>query len=168
MSRKYKFKDQSKPYFVSFATVHWIDVFVRREYKELLLESLNYCIDKKGLIIYAWGLMPSHVHLIISTQKENMENILRDFKSYTSGRMKEAIKEHPQESRKEWMVWMMERAGIKNSNNSDWQFWQQNNKPIELWDNYMIDQKLNYLHNNPVEAGFVNRAEDYVYSSAID
>jgi hypothetical protein len=63
---------------------------------------------------------------------------------------------------------MMERAGRKNSNNSDFQFWQQNNHPIELWDNYMKEQKLNYLHQNPVVAGFVSEAEAYVYSSARD
>jgi len=65
---------------------------------------------------------------------------------------------------------MFERAGKKNNNNnnSNWQLWQQNNNPIELWDNYMIKSKLNYLHNNPVQAGIVNNAEDYNFSSAID
>ena len=64
------------------------------------------------------------------------------------------------------MLWLMERAGKKNSNNNDYQFWQQDNHPIELWDNYMMDQKLEYLHMNPVLSGFVDRPEAYVYSSA--
>jgi REP element-mobilizing transposase RayT len=112
--------------------------------------------------------MPSHVHMIIGTRDKEMQNILRDLKSYTSRKLKEEIKNHPQESRKEWLMWMFERAGKKNGNNANWQLWQQDNQPIELWDNYMIDNKLNYLHDNPVKAGIVYRAEDYVYSSAID
>jgi len=50
--------------------------------------------------------------------------------------------------------------------NNDWQFWQQHNKPIQILDNEMFHQKLTYIHNNPVEAGFVERAEDWLYSSA--
>jgi hypothetical protein len=112
--------------------------------------------------------MTSHVHLIIGSHKEKLENIMRDFMSHTSRELKKAIKNNGQESRKEWMLWMMERAGKKNSNNQAFQFWQQDNHPIELWDNYMMDQKLEYLHQNPVVSGIVFKPEDYIYSSAID
>ena len=112
--------------------------------------------------------MTSHVHLIIGTTDKKMEDILRDFKSYTSGQLRKAISENQQESRREWLLWMMQRAGKKNINNNGFQFWQQDNHPIELWDNYMKEQKLNYLHQNPVMSGFVSKAEDYLYSSAID
>lgn len=168
MSRKYKFKDQSRPYFISFAVVYWIDVFTRNQYREEMLESLKYCQQNKGLIIHAWCIMTNHVHLIIGTKGNKMEDIVRDFKSYTSRKMREAIQNNPSESRKEWMLWLMKRAGTKNKNNNGWQFWQQHNQPIELWDNYMIDQKLDYLHNNPVKEGFVSNPEDYVFSSAKD
>lgn len=61
---------------------------------------------------------------------------------------------------------MMERAGKKNSNVKHRQFWQQNNKPIELWSNEVIQQKLDYIHNNPVESGFVTEVQHWKYSSA--
>lgn len=166
MSRKYKFRNQEKLYFVSFAVVYWLDVFIRNEYKDELLESLKYCIEKKGLEVYAFCIMTSHVHLIIGTNGEKMEDIMRDFKSFTSTRLRNLIDANLSESRREWMLWLMERAGKKNSNNKGFQFWQQHNKPIELYDNVIMDQKLEYIHNNPVEAGFVSRPEDYVYSSA--
>ena len=132
MSRKYKFRDQSKLYFVSFAVVYWIDVFIREDYRTILIESLKFCQTEKGLELYGWCLMPSHVHLIMGSRKNPMEDILRDFKSYTSKKLREAIQNHPGESRKEWMIWMMKSAGKRNSNNNDWQFWQQHNQPIEL------------------------------------
>ncbi len=62
----------------------------------------------------------------------------------------------------------MQRAGKRNANNTDFQFWQQHNQPIVLDNNFLIDQKVEYIHNNPVEAGFVEKPEDWKYSSAID
>jgi putative transposase len=168
MSRKYKFRDNDKLYFISFAIVNWIDVFIRNEYRDELLQSLKFCQANKNLEIYAWCIMTSHMHLIIGSSGNKMENIVRDFKSYTSGQMKNLIKNNAAESRKEWIIWMMERAGRKNSNNNNWQFWQQDNHPIELNNESILRQKLNYLHNNPVESGFVIKAEEYLYSSAMD
>lgn len=168
MSRNYKFHDQDKPYFISFTTVYWIDVFIRPMYKEILADSINYCIQEKGLVVYAWVIMTSHVHMIIGTRKDKMQDILRDLKKFTSKAIIKAIKDNSTESRKEWMLWMFERAGKKNGNNVNYQFWQQHNKPIELSDSNMIEQKLNYLHRNPVEEGFVVEPHEYKFSSAID
>lgn len=166
MSRKYKFRDQHKLYFVSFPVVYWVDVFIRDEYRQVLLESMSYCTKYKGLEVYAYCIMTSHVHLIIGSQQEPLQNILRDFKSYTSTQLRKAIQDNPQESRKEWMLWLMQRAGKKNGNNNDFQFWQQHNHPIELNTNFLLQQKLDYIHQNPVKAGFVNSPEAYTYSSA--
>ena len=168
MSTKYKFRDQSKLYFVSFAVVYWIDVFIRNEYKDILLDSWRYCQKSKGLELYAWCIMSSHVHMIIGTQGNNMENIMRDMKRHTSEKLREVITANSKESRRKWMLWMMQRAGQKNSNNSGFQFWQQHNHPIELYTAEVTQQKLDYLHFNPVETGFVRCPEDYLYSSAID
>lgn len=106
--------------------------------------------------------------MIIGSEVTPLENIVRDMKSFTSGKLREAIKGNRYESRKEWMLGMMEQAGWKNSNNTNFQFWQQHNQPIELSSNKMREQKLYYLHNNPVVAGIVDKPEDYVYSSARD
>jgi len=112
--------------------------------------------------------MSNHVHLIIGTNDKPMQDILRDFKSYTSRILKEEINNHNGESRKEWLVKMFTNAGSKNGNNRDWQLWQQHNHPIELSTNYIMDQKLQYLHMNPVVAGYVSEAAHWKYSSAID
>ncbi|WP_317125589.1 hypothetical protein [Rufibacter latericius] len=63
---------------------------------------------------------------------------------------------------------MFETAGRSNSNNQRYQFWQQHNHPIELNSNFLLEQKLDYVHQNPVEAGFVREPQEYLYSSAID
>ena len=80
MSRKYKFYKPDGIYFVSFATVNWIDVFTRRIYKDILIESINYCIENKGLEVYAWVIMSNHVHMVIATKSGALEDIMRDIK----------------------------------------------------------------------------------------
>ena len=62
----------------------------------------------------------------------------------------------------------MKHAGEHNSNSKGFQFWQQDNQPIELWSEEVFYQKMNYIHFNPVKAGFVLQPKDWHYSSAID
>jgi len=166
MSTKYKFHDQDQLYFVSFAVVNWIDLFIRNEYKDIMIASWKHCQEKKGLEIYGYCIMTSHIHTIIGTHGDNLEHIMRDMKKHTSIALRAAIEKQPAESRREWMLWMMKRAGKKNSHNANFQLWQQDNHPIELFDLKILHQKLDYIHYNPVLAGIVENPEDYLYSSA--
>ena len=160
MSRKYKFHNPEGVYFVSFAVQEWIDVFTRNEYKNILVENLEYCIKDKGLEIFAWCIMTNHIHLIIRAGGNILlQDILRDYKKYTSKVIIQAIANNIQESRKEWLIQQFETS-------EGYRFWRGDNKPIELWSNNIIDQKIDYVHMNPVEEGLVFRPEDYVYSSA--
>jgi len=168
MSRKYKFLNNTGLYFVSFATVNWIDVFTRPDYNQVIIDSLNYCKQNLGMELYCWCIMPSHVHLIYRAKDNNPDAILGRFKEHTSKQLIKVITSNIQESRKEWMLWMFKRAAAKSSNVTSYQFWQHHNKPIELWSATVIEQKADYIHNNPVEAGFVTEAWHWKYSSAID
>tara|TARA_R110000868_G_scaffold329001_1_gene589807 strand:+ start:857 stop:1465 length:609 start_codon:yes stop_codon:yes gene_type:complete len=168
MSRKYKFYNKGGLYFVSFATVYWIDVFVRQLYFDAVLNSFDYCRKNKGMEIYAYCIMTSHVHLIFRAKESNPSDLMKELKTYTSKRLQKLISDNNQESRREWLLWVMKRAGSKNSNVKNRQLWQQHNKPIELWSSAVIDQKLNYIHMNPVEFGFVLEPQHWKYSSAID
>lgn len=166
MSRKYKFHNKQGAYFISFATVYWLDIFTRQIYFNVLEESINYCRKEKGMEVFAYCFMPSHVHLIFRSANEDPSGLVRDFKGFTTRELIKTIENNPQESRKEWLLWMMKQAGNKNSNVKQRQFWQQHNKPIELWSDKDIQQKIDYVHNNPVEMGFVTNPIDWKYSSA--
>lgn len=169
MSRNYKFYNPEGVYFISFAVVKWLDVFTRNEYKNILIDSLHYCQQEKGMEIFAWCIMTSHVHLIFrSNSGQAPELLIGDFKRFTSKAVVKAIKENPRESRKEFLLEQFLKAGRESSNVKTYQFWRHDNKPIELWSNKVIDEKLNYVHFNPVEEGIVFRPEDYLYSSALD
>lgn len=168
MSRNYKFHNPEGLYFISFATVFWVDVFVRRLYFDCLVENLNYNVANKGMEIYAWCIMPSHVHLIFRSNNQKPDELVRDFKSFTSKKLIALIEDNLQESRREWLLNSFKKAAAVNSNNSKNQFWQQHNHPVELWSPAVIQQKIDYTHNNPVEAGFVENDYEYLYSSARD
>ena len=169
MSRNYKFHNPEGVYFVSFAVVEWIDVFTRNEYKNIVLESLQFCQANKHMEIFAWCIMTNHMHLVFrSAGNQKPELLLADLKRFTSQKIVKAIQENLLESRREWLLQQFSAAAQSSSNVKHYQFWRHDNKPIELWSNKVIDEKIAYIHNNPVEAGLVFRPEVYVYSSAVD
>jgi len=162
MSRKYKFHNPDGIYFVTFAVQGWVDVFTRNEYKDILIENLKYCQKNKGLEIFAWCIMTNHVHMVVRAEEDNLlQDILRDYKKFTSKAVTKAINVNIRESRKEWLLEQFKTP-------KGFRFWRSDNNPIELWSNGVIDQKINYIHQNPVKEGFVFRPEDFVYSSGVD
>jgi len=166
--RPYQINNQAGVYFVTFSVVQWVDVFTRREYRDIVLASLKYCQQSKGLILYGWCLMSNHIHLILAAKESNtVSGILRDFKKFTSKRIIESIEDNEKESRKSWMLWLFSSSGKANLNNHESQFWQQgNNHAVELFTPMFSRQKLDYIHLNPVRAGIVENPQDYLYSSA--
>jgi REP element-mobilizing transposase RayT len=167
MSSKYQIGDERYAHFVTFTVVNWIDLFTRDVYRDILIESLDYCVKNKGLIIHAFCIMTNHIHLVISCDENyRLAFIVRDFKKYTSYKLLDVLKNNSFESRKVWMMWMFERAGRKNASNQRYQIWQNGYHPIELSTPSMVNQKINYIHDNPVRAGFVSQPEEYKYSSA--
>lgn len=152
--------------FVSLTVVDWIDVFTRRKYSDCIIKNLQYCQANKGLNIYAYVLMTNHLHMIADTEIESLSSILRDFKGFTCNELVKMIEENSQESKKSWMLNKFRQYGSANKDNITYQFWQNGNYPVALYWNKVIDQKVKYIHQNPVRAGFVDRADKYHYSSA--
>jgi len=166
MTKGYKFHDPDAMYFVTFTVVQWIDLFTRNIYREILIESLKYCQENKGLTIHAYCIMSNHIHLIISRKGvTSLSDIVRDFKKYTSRKLLRTLGKST-ESRKSWMLWLFRSSGLRNSNNTHFQVWVQDNHPIQLSSETIAAQRLNYLHNNPVKAGLVYAPENYIFSSA--
>ena len=156
-------------WFVTDTVVDWVDIFTRPTYKHIVIESLQHCQREKGLIIYAWVLMSNHLHMIVGSEEGiKVSDILRDFKKFTSKTIVHALQSNVQESRREWMLNRFEYAGRNDKKIKTFRFWQEGNDHQQIFLVDFFDQKLNYIHNNPVTAEIVNRPEDYRYSSAID
>ncbi|MBK6948945.1 MAG: transposase [Haliscomenobacter sp.] len=160
----HKIRNQQSLHYVTITTAGWVDLFTRKDNKDILLENLAFYSKHKKLTIYAYVIMTNHLHLILSVDPPyTLSGVLRDFKKYTATKLLEAVKTNP-ESRREWLLYLFAFFGKKTQVGH--QIWQHSNAPIELASPNFILQKLNYIHFNPVRAGWVNQPEHFLYSSA--
>lgn len=147
--------------------VYWIDVFSRRDYKDIIVESLNYCIANKGLNLYAWIIMSNHIHIVGKVETElGMSGFLRDFKKFTSKKIVELIQEIP-ESRRDWLLDKFSFEARRTGRAENYKLWKDDNHAIDMSTIDMMN-KVDYIHDNPVRAGLVHEPDQYVYSSATD
>ena len=161
MGFAYAVRDQGAVHFVTFTVHQWVDIFTRSHYIDILLDNLKYCQTNKGLEVYAWVIMSNHCHLIIRAKNENLSDIIRDFKKFTSKAIYRAIEQNARESRKEWLLKVLKYNG------KIW-FWKEGYHGEEILNRNFYESKVNYIHMNPVRAGLVEKEEEYMLSSAGD
>lgn len=162
----YTISDQNATHFLTFTVCGWIDLFTRKEYKDILLESFKYCQKEKGFILNAFVIMSNHIHLIArAAEGFKLSDIIRDYKKYTHHAMMDIINSN-KESRRIWMLHQFEYYAGRHTKNEKFQIWTHSNHPEQCNTKAFTDSKLLYIHDNPVRAGIVNRQEDYIYSSA--
>jgi putative transposase len=147
MARKgYIIHDQQAIYYMTFTVVGWIDIFTRERYREI---------------------MSNHVHLIASVDEgRTISDFVRDCKKFTAKKILDDIETNGIESRREWILHQFKYYASQHSRNEKYQLWEHDNHFIELSSPAFTQQKIDYIHQNPVRAGLVYRAEDYIYSSA--
>ncbi len=165
MKEGYIIRDQAKAHFITMTVVDWIDVFSRKIYRDIVVDSLNYCIKNKGMILYGYVIMSNHLHMIIQSEDEKLSELIRDFKKFTAKTILDKIQAE-NESRKEWMLERFKKATETHQRNKNYQFWQLNNHPEEVYSERFLWSKLDYIHLNPIRAGIVEKASHYMYSSA--
>jgi len=166
MSTKYKAIEANVAYFITITTVGWVDVFTRLRQKHMITNALQYCQEHKNLEIYAYCIMSSHIHLLCKAQEDELlSNVVRDFKTFTSKKIIEIIKQYP-ESRKEWLLTYFKNACSHLKRNQTYKVWQNGYHAEKVYSNKFIKQKIRYIHNNPVAEKIVENPEDYLFSSA--
>lgn len=112
--------------------------------------------------------MTNHIHLLVSAQQSiKLSDIIRDFKKHTSKQIIKLI-EHENESRKEWLLHRFNFNGKHINRITDYKVWQDGYHAIECNSSFLLKQKLDYIHLNPVRAQIVVEPEYYLYSSAIN
>ncbi|HRP40062.1 MAG: transposase [Chitinophagales bacterium] len=161
MAFAYTVKDQFGLYFVTFTVHQWADVFTRRDYSDIIIDSLKFCQKEKGLNIYAYVIMSNHIHLIIQSRQTPLSDIIRDLKKFTATKIVNAIRENPRESRRKWLLWLFKKE------EKVW-FWEEGYHGEEIFSKAFFDTKLKYIHQNPVRAGIVEKEEEYLLSSCCD
>jgi len=164
MSCAYRISNQEAPYFLTFQIVGWVDIFTRKIYRDIVIESLIYCQQQKGLKLYAYVIMSNHIHLLAQSETENLSGFIRDFKNFTSRKILNTV-ETGIESRRDWLKMVFAYHGKFKPKQTN-QIWTHENHAEFIYSPQFIVQKINYIHENPVRSGIVSKAEDYIYSSA--
>jgi REP element-mobilizing transposase RayT len=166
MSEKYKTAEKEKAYFVTFTITEWLNVLQNDSSKMIIVETIRFYQKNRGLIIYAYCIMPNHIHLIAqSNADEELSAIIRDIKKYTAKLIiKKLENDNNEEGKKALKVFSDEGKRLKRI--TKYKVWQDGNRPMVLYSNKFIWQKLDYIHNNPVEYGLAAKAEEYMFSSA--
>jgi putative transposase len=165
---RYIITDQQGTYFLTFTIVQWIDVFSRRDYRDIIVDSLNFCIKEKGLRVNAWVVMTNHIHLVARCESpNNLSEVIRDFKKFTSKKIVEQIIKIP-ESRREWLLDKFAFEAKRTARAKNYKVWKDDNHAVELGGRIDVWNKINYIHENPVRAAWVKEIDEYIYSSAGD
>ncbi|GHV57091.1 transposase [Bacteroidia bacterium] len=151
MSTAYRISEQDELHFVTFQIVRWVYIFTRKIYRDIVMDSLRFCQHHKGVEIYAFVIMSNHIHLLVRSQTAKLSDTIREFKSYTAKQMLEII-DSDQESRKEWLLNLFAFAAKQHKRNEKYQIWTHENHAEIIYSNKFIDQKINYIHENPVRA----------------
>lgn len=169
MSEAYTITDQRANWFLTFQIIDWIDLFTRKSHKDVIVDALNFCVERKQLQVHAWVVMSNHVHCILSSGNGRLSDTVRDFKAFTARRILELVAT-PGESRREWILPRFRLAAGQHSRNEMFQVWTHENHAVYIdpFIPVIAQIRLNYIHDNPVRAGWVAQQSDYLYSSAVD
>jgi REP element-mobilizing transposase RayT len=151
-------------FYLTFQIVGWVDIFTRKIYRDISIESLKFCQRHKGLKLFAFVIMSNHIHLLAQSETGDLSDIIRDFKNHTSKKFLEVVN-NKIESRSDWMKIVFEYHG-KFKNKQTNQIWTHENHAEHIFSDKFIRQKTDYIHENPVRAGIVEKPEEYLYSSA--
>jgi putative transposase len=160
MRTRYKICESEPPYFITCTTVAWIPIFTRKSYFDILINTLNYCRQNKELKIFAYVVLDNHLHLIVDG--DNLSKTIKEFKSYTA----REIIQRAKEEEKDWLLSQLKFHKLEHKKESSYQVWQEGFHPKMITSEEMLAQKIEYIHYNPVRIGVVEKAEDWLYSSA--
>jgi putative transposase len=163
MSERYKAFEAEAPYFITFTLVEWLPLFEKQEIANIMIDSLIFCQLNKGLLIFGYCIMPSHIHLIVQSQSIALGSIMRDLKKYTAHQIADYLKT---ELKNESFLDIIHSKANETKRNKYVKIWLEGYHPELIFSNKFFHQKLNYIHNNPVKAGLALHQQDYFYSSA--
>ena len=161
--KKYKiYPETTSCYFSTISITAWLPIFQGDHYFKIIIDSLKFCQSQKGLLIHGYVIMPTHVHLITSNKEtHNLSEIMRDFKNYTSKEIKKKLTE---DNRIQFLKIFSNAA--ENLQKQQYKIWQDGYHPVALLSEKWFNEKMEYMHYNPVQKGFVELPEHWKYSSA--
>ncbi len=157
---RYKIYDSQYPHFVTFTFIRWIPLFSYPEVAQICLDSFKYLQENDQLELFGWVFMENHLHAIARSQ--DLSSSIARMKSFTGKKILKFLKLRSNK----YLLEELSFGKIFHKHSQDFQVWQEGSHPEQIIDRKMMEQKLNYIHYNPVKRGYVDHAEQWRYSSA--
>ena len=155
-------ENENEVHFLTITIIEWIDIFTKPEYFQIIINSLKYCRKNKGLFLYEYVIMTNHIHLIAKAKEGyKLSQIISDFKKHTT---REILKELEKDNRR--YILNLVRNSFSKKKDCQNQIWQRENYPELIMNEKFLNEKINYIYNNPVKKEFVANQKDWKYSSA--
>ncbi len=155
---------EGNSYFITTSVNKFVKIFKKIKYVYIILENINFYKEKYGFKLIAYVIMPDHIHMLIYPDQGRVKEIskfIEDFKKFTARKLCEQMKK---DKRINWLrLFRLEEPKKKNW---EYQIWQQGYDDLGVYSPKILRTKINYIHNNPVRKGLVEKPEDYLYSSA--
>jgi len=157
---RYRTFEKEYPYFMTWTIVGWLPVFTRRETVEIVFDSWRYLQRERHLLLFGYVILENHLHLIASAPE--LDNAVKDSKSFTARQIVDLLERRSAEM----LLKQLRFHKLGHKTESDYQVWQESSHPEQIQDDEMMWQKLEYIHNNPMERGYVDDPLYWRYSSA--
>jgi|ERR1035437_366712 REP element-mobilizing transposase RayT len=141
------------------ATIHeWQHLLADNNHKDIIIDSLKFLVTDKRIELNAFVIMSNHIHLIWQPLfGHSPSSIQASFMKYTAQQLKRSLIKNNKNALADFKV---------NKYDREYQLWKREPLSIELISQDLFNQKLEYIHYNPVSAGLCEKPEDYYYSSA--
>ncbi len=162
MRSDYKILDPEGMYFITSTVIEWIPIFTTRPYFDILVSSIRFCQTHYGLAVFAWVILDNHFHLIC--RNPELSKVMQSLKRHTAKMIIRLL----EKDRKKWIIDLLSFYKKRHKNESEHQLWQEGVHPQQIISDEMLNQKMEYIHFNPVKRGYVEEPEHWVYSSAVD
>ncbi|MDB5982032.1 MAG: transposase [Pseudomonas sp.] len=159
---RYTITEPGKPHFLTCTVMEWLPLFTRPALVDILLDAWRYQQAHQGLRLYGYVVLENHLHYV--AQAPDLNKCVSTFKSFTARTMINYLEGKNAER-------VLHRLRFtKRAHKIDrvYQVWQEGVHAGLIWSESVMRQKLDYIHDNPVKRGYVDRGEDWRYSSARD
>jgi hypothetical protein len=160
MRTRYRIHEPIYPYFLTCTAVGWLPVFARPECAQILLDSWQLLQRSGRLTLHGYVILENHAHFVAAG--DQLSDAVGDFKSFTARKVIDFLQQRGEQTLLKQLAW--EKAAHKSDR--PYQLWQEGSHPKQITTDEVMEQKLEYIHANPVRRGYVDRPEHWRYSSA--
>jgi putative transposase len=157
---RYKICEATQPHFLTCTVVGWTPVFTRPETVQIVLDSWRFLQESRGLAVFGYVILENHLHMIAFA--DELAKVIAEFKSFTARQIIDLLEARNVET----LLQQLKLQKARHKTDRTYQFWQEGSHPQAILDDEMMWQKLEYIHNNPVERGYVDDPLHWRYSSA--